>query len=408
MRIISITCFIVISYQGFTQNKVSGSVIDAQTGEPVAFANVFFTNTTFGTTTDQKGDYSFSGFPDGKYDLTFAFVGYETAQIAVQFEGNTQLTIHQKINQENKVLNEVLVKPDTADWKRNYEQFKYHFLGTSKYAAQCVILNPKDIAIFFDRRDGALVAFAKKPILVENNATGYRIKYYLHHFEFRSRSGISNIYGLPQFEEMNAKNDRIINRWMRARVRIYEGSLLHFMRSWRAGKWIENDFKVSRLYRIPNKQRPDDAFLNKKIAEWRSKQTSKGKSPFGIITTDGIIKDGDSLSYFLRLRSLPMEIDSLAKEALVGTEFDTKMQDKNYQGLLAVRYDRLEDAIYTQMVGRRDQRQKQKSVLHVLAPIKIYANGYYEDVRSIFLENYWSWSEKISTLLPLEFQPSGD
>ena len=380
---------------------------DAQTGESVAFANVFFTNTTFGGSTNEKGEYSFSGFPSGKYDLTFAFVGYKTAQVAVEFDGNTQLTIHQKLLQETKVLNEVLVKPDTTDWKRNYEQFKYHFLGTSKYAAQCVILNPRDIAIFFDRRDGALVAFAKKPIVVENNATGYRINYYLHHFEFQSRSGMFNIYGLPQFEEMTAKNDRVKNRWMKERTRIYEGSLLHFMCSWRAAEWKENDFKVSRMYRIPNKERPTDEYLNRKIAEWRKKQTVNGKLSF-TISADGKVKDGDSLSYFMRLRNLTKEIDSIANESLTGKEFNNTVEDKNYQGLFSVRYDRLEDVTYTQKVGRRDQRQKQKSILHVLAPIKIYENGYYEDVRSIFLENYWSWSEKVATMLPLEFEPEKD
>ncbi|MFM8912724.1 MAG: hypothetical protein ACKOE6_07405, partial [Flammeovirgaceae bacterium] len=111
---------------------------------------------------------------------------------------------------------------------------------------------------------------------------------------------------------------------------------------------------------------------------------------------------------FMRLRNLTKEIDSIANESLTGKEFNNTVEDKNYQGLFSVRYDRLEDVTYTQKVGRRDQRQKQKSILHVLAPIKIYENGYYEDVRSIFLENYWSWSEKVATMLPLEFEPEKD
>lgn len=407
MRLIIILHLVAITYRLSAQNKISGVVTDANTGEPIAFANVFFTNTTFGSSTNEKGEYSFSGFPAGKYDLTFAFVGYVTTQTAVQFEGSTQLRVHQKMTAEAKVLNEVLVKPDTLGWKRNYEQFKYHFLGTSKYAAQCVILNPKDIAIFYDRRDGVLVAFAKKPIVVENNATGYRIKYYLHHFEFQSRTGLFNIYGLPQFEEMIAKNERTMNRWMKERQRIYEGSLLHFIRSWRAGTWIENDFKVARMYRVANKERPDEMYLNKKISEWQKKLTSREGLSF-TITTDGTMKNGDSLSYFLRLRNMPKEIDSVAKESLTGTEFNSTQEDKNYQGLLSVRYDRLEDIVYTQTIAHRDQRLKQKSVLHVLAPVKIYTNGYYEDVRSIYLERYWSWSEKIATMLPLEFEPVKD
>jgi hypothetical protein len=79
--------------------------------------------------------------------------------------------------------------------------------------------------------------------------------------------------------------------------------------------------------------------------------------------------------------------------------------EANYQGLLAIQYDRLEDPIYAQTIARREQRIKQRSILRVLTPLKIYSNGYYEDVRGIFLENYWSWSEKIATLLPLDYEP---
>jgi CarboxypepD_reg-like domain len=386
------------------QNKIEGRVIDEQTGEPIPFANVFFANTTFGASTSVSGEYSFSGFPSGKYDLTVTFVGYTTAQQSVIFEG-THLIVNQKLAPETKVLKEILVKPDTIGWKRNYRDFKYHFLGTSKYAQQCKILNPKDLSLFFDPKDGTLVAYAKQPIVVENMATGYRIKYYLYHFEYASRSGLFNIYGLPQFEEMTAKNERERKHRQKERQRIYEGSLLHFMRAWRNQAWRENDFKVSRLFRVPNKERPSDEYLSARINELRKKQMSDGQIRINFSSSTKDFK-GDSLSYYLRLRNLPKEKDSVVNEKLTGTEFmSNQTGEAKYQGLLAVQYDRLEDPIYAQTVARREQRVKQRSILHVLAPLKIYSNGYYEDVRGVFLENYWSWSEKISTLLPLDYEP---
>ena len=398
----------LLSIAAAGQNKIEGKLIDEQTGEPIPFANVFFANTTFGTSTGVSGEYSFSGFPSGKYDLTFTFVGYATAQQSVTFEGNTHLIVKQKLAPETKVLKEIFVKPDTVGWKRNYRDFKYHFLGTSKYAQQCKILNPKDLSLFFDPKDGTLVAYAKQPIVVENMATGYRIKYYLYHFEYASRSGLFNIYGLPQFEEMTAKNERQTKNWQKERQRIYEGSLLHFMRAWRSQAWRENDFKVSRLFRIPNKKRPPEEYLSAKINELRKRQLTNGQSTirlnFSSATTN--FKE-DSLSYFYRLRNLPKEVDSIVNEKLTGTEFmSSQTGEANYQGLLAVQYDRLEDPIYAQTVARREQRVKQRSILHVLAPLKIYSNGYYQDVRGVFLENYWSWSEKISTLLPLDYEPA--
>ncbi|MFN7603326.1 MAG: hypothetical protein ACK5R0_18210, partial [Bacteroidota bacterium] len=110
-----------------------------------------------------------------------------------------------------------------------------------------------------------------------------------------------------------------------------------------------------------------------------------------------------------QLRSLPKEVDSVAKEKLTGKEFDANGDGgKNFKGLLTVKYDRLEEPEYAATVGRPDQRIKRQSLLHVLQPINIYDNGYYEDVKSIFLEKYWSWSEKISTLLPLDYVSQPD
>jgi len=89
------------------------------------------------------------------------------------------------------------------------------------------------------------------------------------------------------------------------------------------------------MYRVFNKERPDEMHLNKKVSEWQKKLTSKEKLSF-TITTDGTMKNGDSLSYFLLLRNMPKEIDSVAKESLVGTEFNSTQEHNNYHGLLSV------------------------------------------------------------------------
>lgn len=392
------------------QNVVSGRVIDSLTNEPLPYVNVFFANTSFGASTDANGEYRFSGFPSGKYDLIFTYVGYVMTQQAVAFTGDTRVVANQPLVQEAKLLSEVLVKPDTLNWKRNYQSFKHHFLGASKNAAACEIKNPKSIFLYFDPRDAVLVAHAREPIIVENKATGYRIKYHLHHFEYQARPGLFTIYGLPQFEEMEPKNEREQKRWQRERDRAFYGSLNHFMRSWQQQQWKEDNFKVSRVYRIPNPQRPSDEFLNARITALR-KKTAAGNVTFNLSTsTEGRkpqVINGDSLSYYYQLRGLPKEIDSVVDESLTGKEFAATGQGglMNYQGLLQVQYKELEEPGYAAMVGRPDQRIRQRSILHVFNPIRIFDNGYYEDVRSVFIENYWSWSEKMSTLLPLEFQP---
>ena len=399
--------FFTSSWTAVAQNVVSGRVIDSLTNEPLPYVNVFFANTSFGASTDANGEYRFSGFPSGKYDLIFTYVGYVMTQQSVAFTGDTRVVANQPLVQEAKLLSELLVKPDTVNWRRNYQSFKHHFLGASKNAAACEIKNPKSIFVYFDPRDAVLVAHAREPIIVENNAMGYRIKYHLHHFEYQGRPGLFTIFGLPQFEEMEPKNERERKRWLRERDRAFYGSLNHFMRAWQQQAWKENDFRVSRLYRIPNKDRPSDAFLDSRIRALRKKgeMVTISMGTAGPMEKPRVV-NGDSLSYYLQLRALPKEVDSVVDESLTGKEFAATGDGlMNFRGLLQVRYKELEEPGYAAMVGRPDTRIRQRSIVHVFEPIRIYDNGYYEDVRSIFMENYWSWSEKIATLLPLEFQP---
>lgn len=401
-------CFFLLLFLGFqaaAQNKIFGKVTDVTTGEPIPFASVFFANTTFGASTDQNGNYTFSGFPPGKYDLSISFVGYNPAQRAVEFTQNQSAQIDIKLEQQTTLLSTVEVKPDTLHWKRNYEDFKRLFLGTSRYAQEAIIQNPKDIHLYFDPKASLLVAHTKKPIIIDNQSTGYRIIYYLYHFEYNARTSLFTIYGLPQFEVLTPKNSAQQKRWERNRLEIYEGSLLHFMRSWQQERWKEEGFIVARNYRIPNKARPSDEFLNKKIAEWRKNLFPDGGT---VRISFGESKGKtDSLTYYYRLRSQPKEVDSVANEILSGAEFKdgTNKDFRNFAGMLQVNYKEKEDPLYAASVGRAGKITKQRSLVQVLKPLALYSNGYYEDVRDIFLEQYWSWSEKMSTLLPLDYQP---
>ena len=410
MKIVNLIILLIFGacVYAHAQNKISGRVTDATTGEPVAFANVFFANTTVGTTTNAEGYYSLSGFPPGKYDLTFSFVGYNPLQRAVAFTQNQEITIDVKLEQESKVLSEVLVKPDTLHWRRNYEDFKRLFLGTSSLAQKSVIENPRDIHLYFDPSTKLLVAHAKKPIIIVNPATGYRIQYYLYHFEYNASTTLFTIYGLPQFEELIPKSKREENQWKKTRAQIYEGSLLHFMRSWLKQQWVEEGFTVARLYRVPNRERPSDEFLAKKISALRKQAMQEGKSFKLTMNSKGIVETkGDSLAYYLQLRSLPKEKDSVVREVLTGGEFTDSLhrESKNFSGLLTITFREREEPLYAMQMGRADKIKKQQTIINLLKPIKLYPNGYYEDVRDVFLEQYWSWSEKISTLLPLDYWP---
>lgn len=63
--------------RGQTAGKISGKVIDAETGQPLVGANVMIVGTTIGSASDVEGQYFMLNVPPGKYDIQASVVGYQ-------------------------------------------------------------------------------------------------------------------------------------------------------------------------------------------------------------------------------------------------------------------------------------------------------------------------------------------
>lgn len=61
-----------------TTGKLSGTIKDANTGEPLVGANVIIEGTNFGAATNVEGKYVILNISPGKYSIKFSFIGYET------------------------------------------------------------------------------------------------------------------------------------------------------------------------------------------------------------------------------------------------------------------------------------------------------------------------------------------
>ena len=62
--------------------KVSGRVIDRETGEPLIGASVSVLGTTLGAATDVDGRYNILQITPGTYDVKTSFVGYQDVTIS--------------------------------------------------------------------------------------------------------------------------------------------------------------------------------------------------------------------------------------------------------------------------------------------------------------------------------------
>ena len=104
--------FLVWVNQLFAQ--IQGIVTDAQTGEPVPFANVFYAGKGVGGITDIDGNFSVESRPEWK-NLSFSSVGYDTKEVAITAE-TTYLKV--KLEPHDYSLEEVVVKAKRDKYSR--------------------------------------------------------------------------------------------------------------------------------------------------------------------------------------------------------------------------------------------------------------------------------------------------
>lgn len=76
-RCLTLAATLFFAGSAFAQTNVSGTVTDADTGEPLPGANVIVEGTAMGAATDENGRYAIGDVPSGTHTLTVSFVGYD-------------------------------------------------------------------------------------------------------------------------------------------------------------------------------------------------------------------------------------------------------------------------------------------------------------------------------------------
>ncbi len=378
---------------------IHGTITDAESGKPVEYANVFLANTLTGTVTDAEGSYELTGFDPGKYDLTISFIGYKTFTRSLEINANDELEVNGKLTVEVVSLPEVFVTADTSNWQDDFQVFKANFLGTTPASDMCSILNARALYFYYDRDENILFAHAREPLEIINDWLGYRITYDMQSFQLDFRSGRLAFYGVPRFSYLKSKNKSTLRKWGRNREEAYKGSLLHFFRSLNNLSLKSEQYEVQELIRLSNPDRPPSDILEKKISSFRKKIREQQGSEVSLSSPLT-----DSLQYYLDLKRQPEYIDSLGMKYTSGHAL---MQN----GELAFR-----GILHVTFLGAREHRLYpfrragygpgyQQSKLYIDEPLRVYANGYFEDVRYSYVEGYWNWTGKMASILPLDYYP---
>ena len=103
-----------------TTGKISGTVIDSKTKEPIVGANIIVENSYLGTASDLNGSFYLINLSPGKYTLKFSVIGYETSvvkDIRVSVNRTTPLNI--SLNQSAIEGEVVYVKAEQVNIKKD-------------------------------------------------------------------------------------------------------------------------------------------------------------------------------------------------------------------------------------------------------------------------------------------------
>ena len=243
----SIVFLNMVTIQTLSQNisSIAGKVVDKGTKEPLPFAAVYLAKTTIGVATFVDGTFFLDKIPPGKYDLTISMLGYRTYSRSVLLPLPTMEEVVIELESQPTALDPITILSSKIKRSQDsFKEFKKYFLGETKNASSCSILNPKDV--FTYKQDSKLIALtsSSKPIEVINEALGYRITYDLKEFELNYKEGKITTSGIPRFEELTSESARQRKKWDRERDRAYYGSFEHFLKSLEHKELAQNFFVI--------------------------------------------------------------------------------------------------------------------------------------------------------------------
>ncbi len=219
---------LLLLVQKVLSQTITGQVTDNQTNEPIPFVNVFISNTTQGTQTDVKGNFTLKLQTSGYSKVVASMVGYKSFEQEFVLRPGEVRRLTIKLQTDTKYLNEVKVsgKRD-KQWKRLYKDFEREFLGRTKNARNSKITNPYQIDIKKKRQ--VLIANADQAIEIENKALGYGISYQLERFQVTGTA--YEFSGKTLFKLLPATDENQTQVWENNRNQTYRGSLRHFLKA---------------------------------------------------------------------------------------------------------------------------------------------------------------------------------
>ncbi|PZP51897.1 MAG: hypothetical protein DI598_02070 [Pseudopedobacter saltans] len=388
---------------------ITGIVKDTENGKPLIGVTVYIGNSSRSTVSDGNGTFSIVGFSNSPYELIFSFVGYEILVIPSQKIGKEPLNITLKPKENS--LDPVAVQTFEKDgWKKWGKLFMDNFIGTLPFSNQCTIKNKDVIKFRYSEKKNELEAIAFEPLIIVNDYLGYKIRYDLEYFINNFKSHYVFYAGYPVFSNISNSSHYLKIREKR-RAEVYTGSLLHFARAMYNNTIKEDGFQIRKLQKIPNleKKRVDSIYKNNNYVSIRPDGTKL------IMNKVGQLFPRDTVNYFKAVQRQPDILNILSNKFLSANDLfvrkDTSAKVFEIPDYLYITFpSKLElpeyytnkfningDSCITAVISFLDDKK-----------LSFYSNGAYFPPTNLLTEQYWSWSDKISSMLPFDYKKLKD
>ena len=245
---------LIFSFTTSYPQTISGTVFNDK-NEPIVGASVYLDGTTFGTITNNNGEFSLSLKTRINSSLVIRCIGYETL-VLQDFYDIPFIKI--ELTTKPYQIKEVVVKRDRFSRKQKLKVFKEQFLGNTRAGKSCIIKNESDISLYYNETNNTLYATSENPVIIVNEYLGYTITTNLVEFyvvfnqtSIRGEHIKNSLFLVTTLYEDNSNNNVKFNK---RRSRSYLGSPLHFFRTLSLNKWDEKEFLLFNGNRpvIPN------------------------------------------------------------------------------------------------------------------------------------------------------------
>lgn len=385
----------------FAQVSLSGKVVNAATGKPLNRASIYINNSSTGTATNESGDFTLYGLSPQRYDLVISSVGYETTTKTITGDDFAKgITI--KLKEKSGDLEAVVIRKYEKDgWEKYGKLFTDNLLGTGRAAEDTRIKNKEVVKFAYDKKTQVLTAYASEPLQIQNKYLGYELVYDLQEFSYDGSRRYIFFTGFPFFKEMQG-SEKKMKKWAEHREYAFEGSMLQFMRAIYRNKVKEEGFTINVLQRYVNSERQ----RVKKIYR-EGIQLSAGNK-IVMNTSDSsnyyhnVMQQSDSLDY---VHPETIATDSIAYAA------DSTTAALEFKGHLQITYAKKKEMPAREQNSFHTQYVKDRPVSIIsfteVPYVLVYADGSYYDAANVLNEGFWSWSEKLSNLLPVNYKYTG-